>query len=277
MDRALKRRKEEQARAVIRQGYRSALQHLSENREELSNPENYKTRKARNLVNALYNNVTHTREAAMDSEALLALSSVALEKAQRMQTNFQKFDPVSFMHMVTEQLDSEGAWSVMGLKTLNQYMLRTPSIGFMLGPIQAEAKKKKSRVSQKKDDYGKETNPEEVVDTQANAQQATASRILEVKTILKENKELPWALLVTNPDSFAQTVENIFHFAFVVKDGEARVESRNGEIWACFVNRVASTSTTHKKQCVVPMDYNIWQAMKARYNITKSLIPHRPV
>lgn len=40
---------------------------------------------------------------------------------------------------------------------------------------------------------------------------------------------IPYLHFVTNPDSFAQTVENMFYFSFLVKEGKASIELDDNE------------------------------------------------
>lgn len=52
------------------------------------------------------------------------------------------------------------------------------------------------------------------------------SDILEEKL---DNVAIPYLKFVINPDSFAQTIENIFYFAFLIKEGKVALEIETDE------------------------------------------------
>lgn len=52
------------------------------------------------------------------------------------------------------------------------------------------------------------------------------SDILEKKL---DNEAIPYLKFVINPDSFAQTIENIFYFAFLIKEGKVALEMETDE------------------------------------------------
>ena len=70
--------------------------------------------------------------------------------------------------------------------------------------------------------------PEEVRDTQVDVEAETANRVVELKKQLERVKSMDFFKFVLNPQSFGQTVENIFHTSFLIKDGQAQVRNENG-------------------------------------------------
>lgn len=40
---------------------------------------------------------------------------------------------------------------------------------------------------------------------------------------------MPFLAFIINPDSFSQTVENLFYFAFLIKEGKAAIEMDDDE------------------------------------------------
>lgn len=70
--------------------------------------------------------------------------------------------------------------------------------------------------------------PEEILDTQAEGEMETTRRVKELEDHLLKEKHVDYCKFVMNPKSFGQTVENIFHSAFLIKDGRARILDEEG-------------------------------------------------
>eukprot|EP00958_Prasinococcus_capsulatus_P007458 scaffold699_cov385-Prasinococcus_capsulatus_cf.AAC.3 len=128
-------------------------------------------------------------------------------------------------------------WSDLGKDVAHSFSTLSFA-SHMLGPLDLAPKPKKQRQRQKRvrAELGSLVNPEEL---QANedqvAQQTDKNMEVMNKTLrhrTREGKETSLAHLVYNPDSFAQTVENLFTFAFLIRDGRANITRRDGK---CYV------------------------------------------
>lgn len=89
-----------------------------------------------------------------------------------------------------------------------------------------------------------------------------------------------------NPQSFTQTVENIFHFSFLVKKGSAGISVRTeeeskewGGVGPGPVVRAVGMSHHSKqptqKQAIVSLTMQDWRDMCQAFEVTESDIPHR--
>jgi len=81
-----------------------------------------------------------------------------------------------------------------------------------------------------------------------------------------------------NPNSFTQTVENIFHFSFTIKKGDSGIQVVKGKDGVLRPTvRKCSTKEENPpaKQTIVSLDMKQWKKICKRYGVTKCDIPHR--
>ncbi|QDS75090.1 hypothetical protein FKW77_006987 [Venturia effusa] len=97
---------------------------------------------------------------------------------------------------------------------------------------------------------------------------------------LAPNWEVPLLRFAVNPNSFSQTVENLFYISFVVKDGFFLV-SKDEDGLPTIRPNVGNASESDRPpgasrhQAIFSIDYETWQKLILAYNITESMIPHR--
>jgi hypothetical protein len=88
-----------------------------------------------------------------------------------------------------------------------------------------------------------------------------------------ENEEICAVKFLFDPKSFTQTVENIFHFSFLVKKGEAGI--RVGPEGDPTVIYRRNQPTMIPRQAIVPITMKDWKNMVESYGVTECDIPHR--
>ncbi|KAB8648484.1 hypothetical protein FH972_026140 [Carpinus fangiana] len=98
---------------------------------------------------------------------------------------------------------------------------------------------------------------------------------------------VPFFRLVVNPHSFGQTVENMFWFSFLIKDGWYGLDiDKDGVL--CVVPARAGTAEddddaetpreqdTHERyQSIFDIDHDVWRDIVKEFHLTKPLIPDR--
>lgn len=83
-----------------------------------------------------------------------------------------------------------------------------------------------------------------------------------------------------NPKSFTQTVENIFHFSFLLKKGDARISMRTQEEEKTPVVEPIENNNgpTPPRQAIMSLSMRDWRNLVEVYNVTgESGVPHREI
>ncbi|KAG6005454.1 hypothetical protein E4U21_007923 [Claviceps maximensis] len=197
--------------------------------------------------------------------------------------------------------------------------IRRPALpGFLLGPLSVEKKARRmtKRSAPFRPENLRETRPEVLnVDDMARVENdltAICTNILKhLHSIQAETQEIVADLIdddmddtektrlmhqhglrstggidlmrfVVNPDSFGQTVENMFYVSFLIRDGRVEIELDEHDLPALApVDREPIEDGTQKHngaskhQAILSMDEQTWRDIIDVYQITNPMIPHR--
>ncbi|NXR45985.1 NSE4A protein, partial [Hippolais icterina] len=221
-----------------------------ENREAMLNSRSNRLTEALEEANALFDGVCRAREAALDAQFLVLASNIGKEKANELHSDMSAFDSTAFaedlltfmgINRTEETDDSEDgpggflptdAWKRMGEEAL-KYFKRAPDVHYMLGSFKSEPPVPKQRIErQKKASRGKaeQAMPAQLKKMEESHQEATEKEVERILRILQThfendpNTPISYFDFVIDPNSFARTVENMFHVSFLIRDGLARIK-----------------------------------------------------
>ncbi|KAG5930073.1 hypothetical protein E4U53_002313 [Claviceps sorghi] len=210
-------------------------------------------------------------------------------------------------------------WPHLGRFACLPYIRRPALPGFLLGPLSVEKKARKmtKRSAPFRPETLRETRPEVLnVDDMAKKENdltAICTNILQhLHSIQAETQEIVADLIeddmddaektrlmhqhglrstggidlmrfVVNPDSFGQTVENMFYVSFLIRDGRVEIELDEHDLPALApVEREPIGDGTHhqrhgasKHQAILSMDEQTWREIIDVFQITNPMIPHR--
>ena len=242
--------------------------------------------------NELLGNVVHAREGALDAAWFTSASKYGLEQANRIHIA-QEFNPKVFLNCIIKKYgissgeneeeesgsSSDIDWTALG-KDVFQYFTRTPTVTFMNGPLQkVEVKKieRKPRQRDEEDKNAKTVRPGEI-EKQENKRDYTSAQVREVHNYLKEKlknseSDQPVSLvdIVVDPNSFTKTAENMFHYAFLVKEGLAGIDASEDSpavLEAKMTKPPApnAADTLQKKQAVLKLNLDMWKKLRQNSN-----------
>ncbi|KAJ7045639.1 Nse4 C-terminal-domain-containing protein [Mycena alexandri] len=289
-------------RRVVRKGYRTLAKNVEEHQ---SNLQDYSAQQLTDQVkkaDELFNKVKGPQEATLDSAFLLMASNMGAQKARAMKSGSGSFDIDDFVSRLVafmggakqlnvddesdgEEAEASGApleWDRIGRKALAKSR-RVPAMGFMLGPLSIEQKKRNvtKRVKFEKD-KADERKPQEIKEEDiARSENETTKNVATLETLLgEEDGPINLFKFVINPNDFAQSVENIFYLSFLIRDGKVALETlNNGEVVIFICQQPDDNdyiSGLKKRQIVLEFDKATWERAKDVFEITESKIPQRP-
>lgn len=99
-----------------------------------------------------------------------------------------------------------------------------------------------------------------------------------VKHGIADNGCVPLFNFCVNPQSFGQTVENMFYVSFLIKEGRVGLDfDGNGlpTLGLAEQRSMAERQEAQRNQAVFTLDYDIWKELIDAYGIERSVIPHR--
>ncbi|XP_018082828.1 non-structural maintenance of chromosomes element 4 homolog A isoform X2 [Xenopus laevis] len=245
------------SRRQIRQQYRDLIRNVQQNREEMLSSRSDKLTEALEEANKIFAGVSRAREAALDAQFLVLASCLGKEKASQLHADMTVFDPTSFAedllsfmglnrmespgHNCENESDDESnaggylpadAWQKLGSEA-EKCLKRTPTFHFLLGSFNTEPPVVRQRIErQKRCNKTKEKGvmPAQLKKMEESHQEATEKEVERIlgflQTYFIEEPETPISFFdfVIDPNSFARTVENIFHVSFIIRDGFARIK-----------------------------------------------------
>lgn len=179
----------------------------------------------------------HLGGSAADARFIKETVELASRTSKLLNINTKPFDLKRIIKSLRRQCREDLNFNRHIANEYSNLVLRVPpTFRFFYGAIKTESlviKKRKQRVVERLVETQAVTATERNVDT--NMQDTTPKEVehiyKEIKKIAKDDKSVPFFRTLVDPKSFSQTVENIFHASFLVKEGQLGLKSdRNKNI-----------------------------------------------
>jgi hypothetical protein len=297
---AKEKRREEKFRRNLRTKYLELITDTNSSKALLCQPGTNDLLDRIEEGNRLFSDVVHAREGALDAQWFTQTSKYGLEQVNRIHVG-QEFSAKAFLKNIVTKYkvenrqedeaneDDDGVdinWTALG-RDVFQYFNRTPTVTFMNGPLQKLEVKKIERKPRAKEDNDQEatvTEPDKIV-KQDNKRDYTSTEVAEIHKHLRkkqdqsQNKPVQLLDVVVDPNSFTHTIENMFHYAFLIKEGRAgiSVDSDPSNLQASIKEPPQSSSSEQKKkQAVLKLNLNMWKQLRERVNPDATLSRKRP-
>lgn len=108
------------------------------------------------------------------------------------------------------------------------------------------------------------------------------------KKQMKKNNDVCAIELLFNPKSFTQTVENLYHYSFLVKEGKASLKVRDSKVLdkdkgleadagpvVKHITKEQSKKPPPPRQAIVTLTMEDWKDLIEAYDVKSSGVPHR--
>ncbi|OLY83139.1 Non-structural maintenance of chromosome element 4 [Smittium mucronatum] len=249
-------------------------------------------------TNKLFEEVRTTYEASLDSRLLLMSANIGEVKARKLRLEASGIEIDEFVRKIRKQLfglhaesrEAAGVipdWTKVG-KIAANFTNRVPSLDILSGPFSSEPPKQRAaRKPSTNADSTSGNSSHKSAKTQVNELNQldfkrqvneTTKRVRQIHTLLEQVGLVNLFEFVVNPESFSETVENIFYLSFLIRDGKASIDDESGQpmIAACEPpDQDAYQAGLIKKQVVFDLDMQLWSELISSYGIKKSIIPSR--
>ncbi|NXS86987.1 NSE4A protein, partial [Erpornis zantholeuca] len=264
-----------------------------ENRESMLSSKSNRLTEALETANQIFDGVCYPREAALDAQFLVIASNIGKEKANELHSEMSAFDSTAFAEDLltfmginrTEVEDADDdsedvprsflpsdAWEKMGGEAL-KYFRRAPTFHYMMGSFKSEPPVPKQRIErQKKASRGKAERamPAQLKKMEESHQEATEKEVERILRILQThfendpNTPISFFDFVIDPNSFAHTVENVFHVSFLIRDGLAKIKLDEDALPVIEPTKLSGrgeedTRAGARNQVVISLDQKEWK------------------
>jgi hypothetical protein len=157
---------------------------------------------------------------------------------------------------------------------------------FMVGPIDIN-KKVSVRGARSTLQVGEQSAPTDIKDQQGANEEAEQSRIImQIYEILRAQQEanpgpVHFFEFILNPQSFSESVENLFFTSFLVRDGKVSMDIDENDIPVIEVvdpgagGGAARKAKREKRQLILDLDVNLWNELLDLYELEEPIIPSR--
>ncbi|XP_075698536.1 non-structural maintenance of chromosomes element 4 homolog A [Rhinoderma darwinii] len=294
-------------RRQIRHQYRELMQSMQQNREDMLSSRSNTLTDTLQAANDLFAEVSKPREAALDAQLLVLATNLGKEKANQLQADMTVFEPASFAEdlltfmginrLENPDSDSEDegcakgylgadAWQKLGSEAEN-YFKRTPTFHLMLGSFKTDppvVRQKTDRQKRTSKVAEKGAMPAQLKKMEESHQEATEKEVERIlgflQTYFREDPDTPISFFdfVVDPNSFARTVENLFHVSFIIRDGFARIKLDHDKLPV--IEPIAQDSESQvdkdnqpRYQGVICLSHQDWREIVETFEITEPMIP----
>ncbi|CAO3587214.1 unnamed protein product [Absidia cylindrospora] len=276
---------DKEIRRKLRQDYRQLIQLTEDHRKEYASVTDHGLEETLNRANLLFTSVKNTQEGALDSKLLVLSAEITTQRARNLRMDNHLFSTDEYISKLktlcapgrSSQLEWD--WRKLGRRAA-RFGGRCQSTGFMLGPLSVEKKirkvTKQIRLTKNKEDL---VQPSKL--QQGDVQQQTnetSANVNAIYALLLEQGPTNYFKFITNPESFSQTVENMFYVSFLIRNSVAGIDDTSGQPILSTRNHPTMEELVgglSKKQIIMSLSIPLWKEIIATYDIQETIIPTR--
>jgi len=282
--------------AVVRAGYRSLMDDITNNEEELGDVSGVCHTQLKEYMEAneaLFEQVSAPQEAVLDARVLKQLSRLCRTQAEQLSANITQFNQQEFAEKLMANMGggdiSRRKWVLLGTQVKTMFK-RSPCLTYLYGaldttpPPPKERKERDVRATQA-------TRVKDLVATKDTIMQEAEASDNQTEQLVKHvfkclasawkqggKEPVNFFKFVIDPESFGATIENLFHVSFLVKEGKVNISVDEGLGLPVIVPvRQAAgggggAAEERKNQVVMNLCMDDWQKLKESLGVRRALI-----
>jgi len=247
-------------------------------------------------ANEILAQVKGTQEAIEDAKMFKLLCQSVREMSEDTNTNEKKFHADEFCSHIGRYINASTGHSglqvtrsqlvSLGEKTSAKFR-RTPTLTFILGAIDTEPPEsrpaKERKIGRKADNRDKIATKTVIHEKSQASEQKTDRLVNSTRKLLETayrqggKKPVNYFQFVIDPESFGNTVENMFHVSFLVKQRVCRLsvdDKIDLPVLEPMLGRAEGEEERSKNQAVISISYQDWEDIKEALDITEAAIKH---
>nr|XP_035959388.1 EP300-interacting inhibitor of differentiation 3 isoform X2 [Halichoerus grypus] len=256
----------------IRKQYRQLICNVQQNRDDIVNTASDSLTEALEEADVLFDEVSRTREAALDAQFLVLASDLDWMEDDEL-SGCDDNTALSFWETVQKEATS--------------WILQAETFHFIFGSFKSQPAPK-PRLEHHKKAHKMEENGDMPTKLRkldlSNNQEATEKEVERIlgllQTYFRKYPDTPVSYFefVIDPNSFSRTVENIFYVSFIIRDGFARIrldQDRLPILEPININQVGEEndpSSHGRKQGVISLSLQDWKNIVATFEISEAMI-----
>jgi len=278
--------------AVVRAGYRSLMDDITNNEEELGDVSGVCHTQLKEYMEAneaLFQQVSAPQEAVLDARVLKQLSRLCRTQAEQMSANITQFNQQEFAEKLMANMGggdiSRRKWVLLGTQVKTMFK-RSPCLTYLYGALDTtplppkERKEREVRATQA-------TRVQDLVATKDTIMQEAEASDNQTEQLVQHvfkclvsawkqggKEPVNFFRFVIDPESFGATIENLFHVSFLVKEGKVNVIVDEGIGLPVIVpvrqgaaGGGGGSTEERKNQVVMNMCMEDWEKLKEKLDV----------
>jgi len=258
------------SRELLRMNYRDLIDEVRESKDTMNSQQISSALTKGDALFAEVQRHPQAREGTLDAEFYDLAIQVSVNNANKLVTGFKEYTLEQIVEKIPTIITDKNFYRTY---VAGHIIQETPSRIFLYGALD---RSKPTRLPTERKQRDKETDKEAIqpknIDQSNIEEQDLTKRVkkLNEKLVKRTDKgSVELGAFITDPKSFATSVENLFHFSFLVQEGNAKLENTSANVM------IESTATPKQKglsadqiksqQTVMKFDYTIWQENKRKF------------
>ena len=270
------------------------LEEITEIQKSNQNPEKIMIRVEEIIKesSSMVEDSTLSNEVVLDAKILHIGSDCINSNVSSLVTNLTSFNEdkyingvLNYIEEISEDSLSEIKWDNIAPSTYTLFKKSEP-VTFMLGPLKLKATENVDSVSKEKVERQKRSQQQTEKITLASSDdyepvhQEDTSDVYKhifkclIQEYIKNNKKpINYAKFILDPKDFWKTIENIFHFSFLIRDGSVKMCLINDEIFTKPMSKKSNDNpVSGNVQFCLTLSYDDWKKLVEKFEITKPCI-----